>query len=178
MECKIITISWALLRHVGWNHLRPKRRIMSWGTSPFTYLVSEIKLTKCIVTDLTFLWAVYAHYFSIIPSLSLLKVFIKQDNQYRSNHIYLFDALPAKILGGTDSFFLYYITSTYNLWCKHHHYTARTADILCIFGRRLVWYIHLWRRRWEGKWRSFLRAVLYCGCGTIKGNKWNRARFI
>ena len=139
MECKIITISWALLRHVSWNHLRPKRRIMSRGTSPFTYLVSEIKSKinkQCIVTDLTFLWAVYAHYFSI-PSLSLLKVFIKQDNQYRSNHFYLFDVLPAKILGGTDSFFLYDFMTLLNL-----QFVVQTSSLYCTDS----WYImYFWQ---------------------------------
>ena len=38
-------------------------------------------------------------------------------------------------------FFLYYIASTF---CGANIITAaQTADILCIFGRRLVWYIHL-----------------------------------
>ena len=116
----------------------------------------------------------YAHYFSI-PSLSLLKVFIKQDNQYRSNHIYLFDALPTKILGGTDLILSFFITLLQPTICG--------ANIITILHGQLIYYVFLadvWfgtyicdgedERESEG---SFLRAVIYCGCGcgTIKGNK-------
>ena len=76
----------------------------------------------------------YAHYFSI-PSLSLLKVFIKQDNQYRSNHIYLFDALPTKILGGTDLILSFFITLLQPTICG--------ANIITILHGQLIYYVFL-----------------------------------
>ena len=77
----------------------------------------------------------YAHYFSIIPSLSLLKVFIKQDNQYRSNHIYLFDALPTKILGGSDLILSFFITLLQPTICG--------ANIITILHGQLIYSVFL-----------------------------------